>query len=654
MQITEKKKKLTQLPWQAIYNLAIEKGIEEEGLKSKTRSEIIDAIFLDADVSDDTVNKLLENYIYGDRVTFTLWYFSKGITSEQLNKLKQLEMCSIPEIDVNGFRRFCIQSIQSVADRYEVIYTYSKEYMYLNEEGKDSTIWEMHRGCVWIGINKPYLACISKHENMTKYVTDFIASSIGNTVTQIKPPKKSIEKCTKIQAKSRVTIQDFAGAKTTFSCSTGLTDDQKNEEERLRTKNDTFDTSGNYIAEISDGIVGTVKHNIHKGSIGIYKHLPADVLFEWTANAISIILQDIDALKGKPVSEIYESLGVQLKWTIPFEKQPVANWILTNIIASIDENQVEIPLVADAEKLLEDEDYFIKVPRVYCSKCESYEVPVCSVCSKILKSVNKGLFCECGAPVELMCSEGHKGVHYTPWYIPTKKLKCEVRRNLSLGYQGLEDDITFLVIGNDLVIKHGLVPDDEVEVQFSDIKEFQIGNEEAGRDRRLQEYAVKMKEKCGTACSFSKIEKCVDNPNMVCLPKVFMGFLPGFRVQPHKGAEFGDIHGQVTVGKKHYMLKGIIKKNSINSGNKKINDMITKPLLETSHEGEEIIRQFVTQGMQDNRAQLIAIVAPQRFDQNVQATIDYLARLGNKKVVYIGLEQLCQLLSKSPCYQLSV
>ncbi len=300
--------------------------------------------------------------------------------------------------------------------------------------------------------------------------------------------------------------------------------------------------------------------------------------------------------------------------------------------------------MVNAEKLLEDDDYFIKVPRVFCSKCESYEAPICSVCGETLKICDKGLYCECGAPVELMCSEGHRGVEFSPWYIPTKKLKCEIKRNLSMGYQGMEETVTFLVMGNSLAIKHGLIPDDEIEIQFSDIKEFQNGNEDAGRDRRLQEYAVKMKEKCGATCSFSKIEKCVENSAMVCLPKIFMDYLPGFRVQPHKGSEFGDIHGQVTVGKKHYMLKGIIKKNSINSGNKKIDDMITKPLLETSREGEEIIRQFVTQGMQDSRAQLIAIVAPQRFDQNVQATIDYLARLGNKKVVYIGLEEICQLL----------
>ena len=51
--------------------------------------------------------------------------------------------------------------------------------------------------------------------------------------------------------------------------------------------------------------------------------------------------------------------------------------------------------------------------------------------------------------------------------------------------------------------------------------------------------------------------------------------------------------------------------------------------------------------MEDNRGQLIAIIAPQRFDQNLQATLDFLARLGNKKVVFIGLDQICHLLENS-------
>ncbi len=57
MPVTEKKRKLSQLPWQAVFNLAIENGIDEERLKSKTRLEIIDIIFSEHDVSDERIKK---------------------------------------------------------------------------------------------------------------------------------------------------------------------------------------------------------------------------------------------------------------------------------------------------------------------------------------------------------------------------------------------------------------------------------------------------------------------------------------------------------------------------------------------------------------------------------------------------------------------
>ena len=644
----EKKRKLSQLPWQAIFDLAKEEGIEEEGLKSKTRAEIIDILLSQKDVSSEKIRKLLDDYIYGDRVTFTLWSFNKEVKEQQIENLKNMENTDNNLfVGMNGYRNFHVLSVRRESDRFEIVYTYSKEYFYLNEDGKDSNIWEMHRGCVWVGINKHYLACISKHESITRLVTNFVASAMGNSVTQIKPPKSAVEKCTNIRAKSRVTIQEYSGAKTTFACSTGLTDDQKNEEERLRTKETTFDTSGNYIAEISEGIVGTIKHNIHKGSIGIYKHLPADVLFAWTANAIAVIFNEIDGLKGKPISEIFESVGLQLKWNLTLAQQTIANWIMTQIVASTDGEQVQIPMISNASCLLDDEKYFFKVPRIYCSKCEAYEVPICNNCGKALKLIGDNLHCDCGGPIDITCQEGHKDYDIVPWYIPTKKLKSEIRRNLIMLFPGMEDDVAIIILGKNLIIKRGLIPDDKVEIQFSDIKEFQVKNKNAAQNRKILEYAVKLKEKCDSTCSYKKIEECKRDKSMVCLPKLFMGYLPGFCVQPHKGSEFGDIHGQVSVGNKHYMMMGIIKKNTHNNGKKLTDDMILQPLLVTSKEGEEIIRQFVIQGMQDSRAQLIAVVAPQHFDQNVQATIDYLAGLCNKKVVFIGLDQICQLISES-------
>ena len=66
-------------------------------------------------------------------------------------------------------------------------------------------------------------------------------------------------------------------------------------------------------------------------------------------------------------------------------------------------------------------------------------------------------------------------------------------------------------------------------------------------------------------------------------------------------------------------------------------------LLSTAKEGEEIIRQFVEQGMIDSRSEVIAIIIPQYIDADFKATLRFLAKIAKKKIVFIELDQLAQI-----------
>lgn len=157
-----------------------------------------------------------------------------------------------------------------------------------------------------------------------------------------------------------------------------------------------------------------------------------------------------------------------------------------------------------------------------------------------------------------------------------------------------------------------------------------------------------MNEKCDNGtCSYKKIRVCVENDEMVCLPKVFYTILPNFRLQPHKGMEYGDVAAEVKIGARAYELKGIIKGNSKKSSRKDVDneEKIKSPLLSTAKEGQEIIRQFVEQGMLDARCDIIAIIVPQYIDNGFKGTLRHLARLAGKKVTFIELDELCKLIS---------
>lgn len=641
----EKIKKLQTLPWYALHDIAVKKGIEEKEVNGKEKSIVIDKILSYGVLTDEEIEQYVNNYIYGDRVTFTLWTFQTPLKDADYEMVNSVENVEEKYLSISGYRKLKILSVKEYADRIEVVYVYSKEYAYINENGQNASVWEQHRGCLWIGKASTYLACISKHEKMTVFITKYIARLLENSVTQIKPPKSAIDKCTNSKAISRIVLQGRDGEKTIVSRAGGITFEQ--EEEIGRIRSERIDTSGSFISAITESIDATIKYNVRNGSIGIYKHLPASVLFEWSENSIKIILEEIKELKGKPAEEIFKEVGQEIKWTGASGIETAQlNWYLTQVISSLGREEYEFQIPENKLSVLDNDRWFMKFPRIYCKTCDSYEIPYCTECGAELE-ISKGVIkeCGCGAPLKIKCDEGHNTCEIVNWYVPKPLLISMINKNIQKVFKDDSLDYNICIVGDKGYIVNGIENmQSEVEIPFETIECFK--HDPVALTYRLKAYAVNMNEKCGSrTCSYSKIEECVKNEGMVCLPKVFYTILPGYRPQPHKGMEYGDVSAEVMVGGRAYDLKGIIKKNSENRGKKTIDEKIKKPLLSTSGEGQEIIRQFVEQGMVDARCQIIAVVVPQYIDAGFKETLRHLARLSGKKVTFIELDELSELIS---------
>lgn len=647
MDTTGKKQKLQTLPWYALRDIALKRKIEEKEIKGKEKGVVIDKILSYGNLSNEEIESYVNDYIYGDRVTFTLWSFQNQLKDPDYKVIKDLENTEEGYLDISRYRKLKVISVKEYDDRIEFLYVYSKEYSYIDENGQNSSVWEQHRGCLWIGKTATYLACISKHEKMTAFITQYIAENLGNPVFQIKPPKSSIDKCVNFKLISRIVLQGKEGEKTVVSRAGGITFEQEEEIDRIRA--DRIDTSGSFISEITEDIDATIKYNVRNGSIGIYKHLPATVLFKWSENAINVILDEIENLKGEPAEKIFKEVGQEIKWTGATEtEKSQLNWYLTEVIASLDKEAYDFQIPKDKMLVLDNDRWFTKFPRIYCNTCDSYEIPYCSECGSELR-LSKGHFkaCKCGAPLKIKCAEGHNTCEIVNWYIPKALLIRMINKNIQKIFKDNSLNYNIFIIGDKGYIIHNMEDmQGEVDIPFGTIECFK--HDPVAVTNRLRAYAVNMNEKCESGtCSYEKIEKCMKDDSMVCLPKVFYTILPGYRPQPHKGMEYGDISGEVKVGNNTYELKGIIKKNSENRPRKAIADdeKIRKPLLSTSGEGQEIIRQFVEQGMIDARCQIIAIVVPQNIDASLKGTLRHLAKLSGKKVTFIELDEIAELIS---------
>ena len=638
-----KREKLQSLPWQVLHDLLVERDCDDANLSKKDKNELINALLLQGVLSDDEIERLVNDYIYGDRITFTLWSFSRKLNDDDYDALHTMEHIKEPYLSNSSFRNLNILSVQNLNDRLEILYVYSKEHSYINEDGHRDCVWEQHRGCIWIGMCLSYLACISKHDGMTYCAIEYIKETLGIDIIQIKPPKKAIDRCIQTASLSRIVLQGIEGEKTAISRSAGLTKEQESEVERIRLNR--IDTSGSYITEMGEDISTTVRYNMGKGSIGIFKRLPSHLLFKWTESAINIILEEIEKSKGKPIKARYSELGVTIKWAgISSEYSYGLDWLLGSILTSLEQNEdkftVSIP--REVMNVFHESRLFICIPRVFCEICESYELPHCDNCGKALKYDRFGkLTCSCSTTVRAVCPENHV-CRIENWYIPTEKYFLLVKENLRKIFITIDDSLRIYVAGDMLYIQRQESSDKNAEIFFDDISVFNNSISEPSDKTRL--FAVRLNEKCGS-CSYDSISKCLHNPKMSCLPKVFYTVIPDFRPQPHKGTEYGDISGQIIANGISYEMKGIIKKNTNNGRNKKsYNELINRPMLSTTKEGQEIIRQFVEQGMVDNRCNLIAVIAPQYFDGGFKGTLRFLARLANKKVLFIELDQLCRLI----------
>lgn len=642
----EKRKKLDMLPWQALFDLAIFKEIDEAQIKGKDKSIIITKLLSEAMLLDTEIDELVNDYIYGDRVAFTLWNFDKKLTEEQYATIYQLEGKTEPFLRANGFRGLKILSVKNNTDRIEMLYVYSKEYSYIDEDGKSNSVWEQHRGCLWIGIDTSYLACISKHDRMTGCIVDYLIEKTSVPLTQVKPPKSAIERCINQVARSRVVLQGTNGEKTVVSRSEGLTEAQQEEVRRIQ--GDRFDTSGSYIAAISDDTQATVKYNVKKGSIGIFKHLPAPVLFNWSQAAIGIILEEIENLKGRPAKEIFKELGLDIKWPYLYneDSKAAAEWFLSEAIACLGSSEGRTSSVPEyALPLLHNPQLFTIIPRIYCEQCGSYEIPYCVACGQPMQCTEGGrLWCSCGAPFQVQCFEGHRAYRIDNWYLPTSKMHTMLNQNIRAAFKQDTPDLAMCIMGNELHIAQPCIVDTSgVEIHFDEVTCFSSLPTEPQETSR--KFAVCLGEKCNGGCTKAKITKCLTDGTYACLPKAFYSILPGFRPQPHTGYEYGDVSAEIATSSYSFEMKGIIKKNSMHStrSSKPINQLFDTYLLSTSKPGEEIIRQFVEQGLTDSRTDLIAVIVPQYFDNSFKGTLRFLAKLGGKKVLFIELDDVARL-----------
>jgi hypothetical protein len=634
------------LPWQALYEEALANDMPAEEIKDKSKEELISAL-VQRGITHDKIKSLMERYAYGRVVTFSLWHAGTEVPDNALDTLTALVGREF-HIAIPNLRKLQIASVLDKGSRVEIIYKYSKRHLYLDENGMEQTVWEQNIGCAWVGNTLPYIALIGKDEKVWSKMANIIADALNITITPIRPPQKAIDRCFATAIKSKVTLVGPDGDRTTLSRAEGFTPEQEQENERLSSTRKRV--SGGFKTTIGEHQNVSARFNSTKGNITIQKHLPVEDLFAWTEQAISIIFEEMENLKGKPASEVFTAIGKEITWPGLSAKQYESlEWLLSKLLTGTNiTGTITIDVPQEMVDLLEDNKLFFSVYRPYCNGCEAPTGAVCAECNSILTPQNLAeKVCPNGHPLisgeeyRIVCPEGHKLPTYAAnhcWFFPTTTLSSKLDGNIHKIYPGSNLSKRWYVGNMQLVIHPERVQ--ARELFLSDFDEFGFDGGSVTTARK--KWLIGRKEKC-SGCSHTKCGQCADDIQDTCLMRLFYPLLPGYRPQPHKGGEYGDISGQVGVNGQRLELKGILKSNrSRGTDDEKIHAV----LLSSTAGGQEIIRQVVEQGIVDARCGVLAIVVPQYIDADFKGTLRYLCGLVGKHITFWQLDELCHITQK--------
>ena len=113
METVEKIKKLQTLPWYALHDIAIQNGVEQKEVNGKDKEVIIEKILSYGILTDEEIEQYVNDYIYGDRITFTLWTFQESLKDEDFDEILALVNMEDEYLPISGYRKMKILSVNN-------------------------------------------------------------------------------------------------------------------------------------------------------------------------------------------------------------------------------------------------------------------------------------------------------------------------------------------------------------------------------------------------------------------------------------------------------------------------------------------------------------------------------------------------------------
>jgi len=597
-------------------------------------------------ITEETVLQYFEEYRYGKKPGFVL-YWAKGFMGKDVSPSHFQEAMNVY---LDEFRYGADENTKSLSchavDNWgnsetpvlELGMNYLKKYSFVTEDNRFDSIYERIDCFAWICSKKGFVALYNMPPRIEAVVKQtlyhlFSVKLIGVSLNQkvldtIIPPST--------RKKMSLTHHDKGSdkpQKVIFS-DPQLSDKQ---EALLTEFNGHEMSSTSYDEEIDEETTATLGVNCNRGKLYISKNLTATQFREWSIKRILAIIEFFSNVFSDEGIEKFQHLNLfqnssSRKLTIAQKRalEKIAIAVLICRYKKLTEYPVEItPLELQTAFPKDTECSFL----LMCDSCEDTILPLCPDCERSLFALVKNeVHCDyCRKKVTcLKCDSGHGHAVNDANSLLTVLIKDKLFKEIVTELQAIEPSIS--AASDEYIAVHNghlkiLNSKGFKRIQPRDISTFASLYSQHLSTEKLPSINATL-GKLNEKCKGSTINECDDCrykswkslDDLQCLMQLFTYF-DDFIPQPHQGHEYGDVSIRVMFEGELRSLQGIMKST-------------TKKITRSSKEGREILDQAI-RGFMDTRVDIVAIIAPALFDDQLSETICTLAKHMKKRVVFM-------------------
>ena len=452
-------------------------GVAETKYRTASTDDLIRLVEAVGDISQQEIDDLYDEYRYGTRATFYLYFIPPSeapLPSADLTAEVSATIAAAPETEIEtdeadeaggALRNLRVLDHDAFASIAEVRLSYEKAHHYIDVEGNPDHIWELRYAFLWIAEPSGFVAVITRDRPLCRIVVPALGRVLGHSPVAPELSRKMIDAVVSSTDARRMRLVDGDGIGRIF---TGLDHTTGGGRVRVqaelvsRLNSGEVPRGGLYTEAVSPGVKTGLGISVANSSLNLTRVLSRSQLREWGASRLVGIVR---ALREAQPAQLNISRRLYNVRKIPSDQRRGVQAILRGALSARLSGASTGVLEISVEELVAQLGQRVQVSLLAeCPTCMHEEPLRCRGCaSTVVEFRGSRPWCpRCNRPFEGTCASDHAVALNDPLSAAFIVPDDGFRRDLIRRMEGaeLDEDRGFVAVWHRAVIV-GERPDDK-------------------------------------------------------------------------------------------------------------------------------------------------------------------------------------------------